>query len=241
MVVFSLTFWLTHTFRFIFLLILLHWPTYTHIYTHRLLLICIRIFDVWWGVWRCTHAKLAPLAPHPLVRDCHYGPALGQRGERFGAGNLFAPISPLLLKRADGATTLSLRFGIDQDLGILGLYGKLAAGCLRSGPAWIVFCFHCWVADGKNGGMARSGIGCWVAAAMGCPCRSRAISILYLFILKLTIEFTPKFINSYLHYSSVADPEHSFEEHNITACSKFHFNSVSQYTHPFFYTGCSLH
>ncbi len=30
----------------------------------------------------------------------------------------------------------------------------------------------------KMGGMARSGIGCWVAAAMGFPCRSRAISIL---------------------------------------------------------------
>ncbi len=58
---------------------------------------------------------------------------------------------------------------------ISGLDGKLAAGCLQSGPAWIV-CFRCWVADGKNGGMARSDIGCWVAVAMGCPCR--AISIL---------------------------------------------------------------
>ncbi len=29
-----------------------------------------------------------------------------------------------------------------------------------------------------GGGVARSGIGCWVAAAMGRPCRSRAISIL---------------------------------------------------------------
>ncbi len=104
-------------------------------------------FDVWRGVWRCTHAKLAPLTPHPLARDSHYGPASGQRGERFGAGNLSAPISPLLLKRADGATTLSLRFGIDQDLGISGLYGELAAGCLRSEPTWIVCCFRCWVAD----------------------------------------------------------------------------------------------
>ncbi len=36
--------------------------------------------DVWRGVWRCTHAKLAPLTPHPLAWDHHYGPASGQRG-----------------------------------------------------------------------------------------------------------------------------------------------------------------
>ncbi len=30
----------------------------------------------------------------------------------------------------------------------------------------------------KTGGMARSGIGCWVAAAMGRPCHSHAIFIL---------------------------------------------------------------
>ncbi len=47
-----------------------------------------------------------------------------KRGERFGAGNLSAPISPLLLKCVDGATTLSLRFGINQDLRISGLYGE---------------------------------------------------------------------------------------------------------------------
>ncbi len=108
--------------------------------------------DVWRGIWRCTHAKLAPLTPHPLAWDCHHGPASGQRGEHFGAGNLSAPIFPLLLKCADGATTLSLRFGIDQDLGISGLDGELAAGCLRSGLAWFVFCFRCWVADGKKRG-----------------------------------------------------------------------------------------
>ncbi len=35
---------------------------------------------------------------------------------------------------------------------ILWLGGKLAARCLQSRPAWIVFfCFRCWVADGKNG------------------------------------------------------------------------------------------
>ncbi len=36
------------------------------------------------------------------------------------------------------------------DLRISGLGGKLAARCLRSRPAWILFCFRCWVADGKN-------------------------------------------------------------------------------------------
>ncbi len=41
-------------------------------------------FDVWRGVWRCTHAKLAPLTPHPLARDRHYGPASGQRREHMG-------------------------------------------------------------------------------------------------------------------------------------------------------------
>ncbi len=86
--------------------------------------------DVWRVVWRCTHAKLAPLTPHPLARDRHYGPVSGQRGERFGAGNLSAPISLLLLKCADGATTLSLHFGINQDLEISGLDGNLATGCL---------------------------------------------------------------------------------------------------------------
>ncbi len=40
---------------------------------------------------------------------------------------------------------------VSGSLRISGLDGKLAAGCLRSGSAWIVFCFHCWVADSKNG------------------------------------------------------------------------------------------
>ncbi len=37
------------------------------------------------------------------------------KGERFEAGNISAPISPLLLKCVDGATTLSLHLG-SQDL-----------------------------------------------------------------------------------------------------------------------------
>ncbi len=91
----------------------------------------LNYIDVWWGIWRCTHAKLAPVTPHLLTWDRHNGPASRQRGECFGAGNLSAHISSLLLKCADGASTLSLRFGIDQDLRILGLDGKLAAGWLN--------------------------------------------------------------------------------------------------------------
>ncbi len=41
----------------------------------------LRLFDVWRGVWRCTHAKLAPLTPHPLARDRLNGPASRQRRE----------------------------------------------------------------------------------------------------------------------------------------------------------------
>ncbi len=81
---------------------------------------------------------------------------------------LSAPISPLLLKCADGATTLSFSFGINQDLRISGLDGKLAAGCLRSRPAWIVFCFHCWVADAKWGRWRDLALGAgwqWLCAA----------------------------------------------------------------------------
>ncbi len=92
------------------------------------------------------HAKLAPQTPQPLAGIATSG-LRRDKGERFEAGSLSAPIFPLLLKCVDGATTLSLYFWI------LGLGGKLAAGCLRSRPAWIVFfCFHCWVADGKHGG-----------------------------------------------------------------------------------------
>ncbi len=56
----------------------------------------------------------------------------------------------------------------------------MAATCLWGRQAWIIFFFRCWFANGKHGdgGMARSGIGCCVAAAMGRHCRSRAISIL---------------------------------------------------------------
>ncbi len=106
----------------------------------------------------------------PCLGSPHQG-CIMTRGKRFEAGNLSAPISPLLLKCMDGASTLSL-------FRILDLSGKLAARCLQSRPAQIIFCFCCWVADGKEGGMARSDIEWWVAAAMGRICRSHAISIL---------------------------------------------------------------
>ncbi len=66
--------------------------------------------DVWRGVWRCMHAKLAPQTPHPLPAIATLG-LRRDKGERFEAGNLSAPISPLLLKCADGETTLSLHLG----------------------------------------------------------------------------------------------------------------------------------
>ncbi len=77
--------------------------------------------------------QIGPTDTAPPCPDRHYGPASGQRGEHFGAGNLSAPIFPLLLECVDGATTLSLCFGIDQDLGISGLDGKF--GC-RMSPKW---------------------------------------------------------------------------------------------------------
>ncbi len=114
--------------------------------------------DVWRGIWRCTHAKLAPLTPHSLARDRHYGLASRERGERFGAGNFSAPISPLLPSMR--MVRLHSPFVLGS-IRISGLDGKLTAGCLRSGPAWIVFCFRCWVADGKNRG------GGWRGPALG--------------------------------------------------------------------------
>ncbi len=42
------------------------------------------LFDVWRGVWRCAHGKLAPQTRHPLARDCHIGPASWQGGTLWG-------------------------------------------------------------------------------------------------------------------------------------------------------------
>ncbi len=89
------------------------------------------------------------------------------RGEHFEAGNLSAPFLLCYLS----VWMVRLRSPFVWDL----RPRELAAGCLRSRPAWIVFCFRCWVADGKNGGMERSGIECWAMAAMGCPCRTISI------------------------------------------------------------------
>ncbi len=42
------------------------------------------VIDVWRGVWRCTHAKLAPLTPHPLARDRPTGLRRDKRGTLWG-------------------------------------------------------------------------------------------------------------------------------------------------------------
>ncbi len=80
------------------------------------------------------------------------------KGERFRVATFLPPF--LLCYSKVRTVRLHSPF-ILGSIRISGLDGKLTAGCLRSGPAWIVFCFHYWVTDGKNGGMARSGIGCW--------------------------------------------------------------------------------
>ncbi len=54
--------------------------------------------------------QIDPTDTAPPAWDCHNGPA-SRQGEHFEAGNLSALISPLLLKYADGATTLSLCLG----------------------------------------------------------------------------------------------------------------------------------
>ncbi len=97
---------------------------------------------------------------------------VGVREECFEAGDFSAPIFHCLLACVDGATKLSL-FGFQAQV-------LVAAISLQSRPAWIVFFFCCWVANGKHGGrMVRFGIGCWVAVTIGHLCHSHAISILW--------------------------------------------------------------
>ncbi len=55
-----------------------------------------------------------------------------------------------------------------QDLRISGLGDELAAGCLWSRPTWIIFCFRCWVADGKKGvGDGNGEVRHWVLGGGG--------------------------------------------------------------------------
>ncbi len=61
---------------------------------------------------------------------------------------------------------------------ILGSGVILASRCLWSRPTRIIFFSVARLLTANMGGMVRSGIGCWVAAAMGHLCRSRIISIL---------------------------------------------------------------
>ncbi len=92
-----------------------------------------------WPHWHCT--PLPGIATTGLRRD-KGGNALGQA--------TFLP--PFLLCYSSVRTVRLHSPFISGSIRISGLGGKLAAGCLQSGQAWIVFCFHCWVADSKNRG-----------------------------------------------------------------------------------------
>ncbi len=108
------------------------------------------LFDVWQGVWWCTHAKLAPQTPHPL-RIAPSGLLRNNEGESIEAGNLSAP----LFSSATGVCgwcdhTIPL-------FRILGLASILAAsGCFRGDQPGSSF--PCWVVNDQHEGMARSGI-----------------------------------------------------------------------------------
>ncbi len=94
------------------------------------------------------------------------------KGEHFQIDNLSAPFLLCYLS----VRMVQLHSPFVWYLWILGLGGELAAGCLRSRPAWIVFCFHCWVTDGKDGGRWRGlalGAGWrWLWAAPAIPALS---------------------------------------------------------------------
>ncbi len=66
--------------------------------------------DVWRSVWRCMHAKLAPLTPHPLARDRHYRSASGQRGNALGQAT-FLPHFSSKMWNASQFCVSSLRSG----------------------------------------------------------------------------------------------------------------------------------
>ncbi len=113
----------------------------------------------------------APPCPGLPLRAC-----IGTKGgERFGASNLSTPISPLLLKCADGATTLSLHFGIDQDLRILGSWMVNwlldVSEVDRPGSSSTSVAGLLTAKTGEGDGDVRH----WVLGG----CRSRAISILW--------------------------------------------------------------
>ncbi len=55
--------------------------------------------------------QIGPTDTAPPCQGSPHQACVATMGERFEAGNLSAPISPLLLKCADGATTLSLYLG----------------------------------------------------------------------------------------------------------------------------------
>ncbi len=121
------------------------------------------------GIWRCTHAKLDPQTQHPLARDRLTKPASKQGGTLWSRQLCCPHFSTAYCWRV--RTVRSHSPFLDRRL------RWMVARCHLSWPAWIVFCFfRCWIANGKHGGeMARSGIGCWVAA-IGHLCHSHAFS-----------------------------------------------------------------
>ncbi len=92
-----------------------------------------------WPHWH--HTPLPGIATTGLLRD-KGGNALGQA--------TFLP--PFLLCYSNVRIVRLHSPFVSGSIRISGLDGELAARCLRSGLAWIVFCFHCWVADSKNEG-----------------------------------------------------------------------------------------
>ncbi len=121
-----------------------------------------------WVVWWCTHAKLTPQTPHSFPGIASQG-LCRNKGEHFGAENLSAPITPLLIRWCD----------------YILLLGSIAAALSAAiwwwrWSAWIIFFFPYWVTSVKKGGKVKFSIGAgWRL------CHSRTDSILW-HIVKMT-------------------------------------------------------
>ncbi len=115
---------------------------------------------------QCTHAKLAPQTPHPLAWDRLTEPA-SKRGEMLWGRQPFCP-------RFSSATEVCGWCDYTLPLfRILGLGVILAARCLWSRLALIIFFLHCWVTNGKHeGGWRGLALGAgwwWVRATSAAP------------------------------------------------------------------------
>ncbi len=92
---------------------------------------------------RCTHAKLALQTAHPLPGVASLG-LHWNKEERSEAGNLFAPISPLLT-RWYGWCDYTLPFGSVAAI----LLAAIWRHCRYCWMAWIIF-VCCWVTNSKH-------------------------------------------------------------------------------------------